>query len=117
VRGAGLRRRPKSVPEGSAGDINALGARLQRFDKIYSVNVVQFWSDPAQVFATLRELLNPSGTIATTFMTRVGNSKAIQAEAKAAALTMLMHELDFRQVETHWLTSDPAPAFCLVAKT
>lgn len=98
------------------GDVTELDSRLQRFDKVYSVNVVQFWPDPARVFATLRQLLNPGGTIATTFMPRVGNSKARQAQAKAAALTMLMHELDFRQVDTHWLTSDPAPAFCLVAK-
>jgi cyclopropane fatty-acyl-phospholipid synthase-like methyltransferase len=98
------------------GDVDELDARLQRFDKIYSVNVVQFWSDPMRVFATLRQLLNPGGAIATTFMPRIGNSKARQAETKAAALTMLMHELDFRHVETHWLTSDPAPAFCLVAK-
>ena len=98
---------------GHAGDF---AVRLMRFDKIYSVNVVQFWSDPTRVFATLRQLLNPGGTIATTFMPRVGNSKARQAEAKAAALRKLMHELDFREVETHWLTSKPAPAFCLVAK-
>lgn len=99
------------------GDIHERHARLPRFDKIFAVNVVQFWSDPTRVFAALNQLLNPGGAIATTLMPRVGNSKARQAEAKAAALTMMMYELGFRPFEAYWLIGGLAPAFCLVAKT
>ncbi len=99
------------------GDILESAADLPRFDKIYSVNVVQFWPDPRRVFTRLKELLKPRGAIATTYMPRVGSNKDGQAAAKAKELTMLLHEIGFDHLETHWLFERPAPAFCVVARS
>jgi len=99
------------------GDVLDTTAELPRFDKIYSVNVVQFWPDPRRVFTRLKELLKPRGAIATTYMPRVGSNKDGQAAAKARELTMLLREIGFDQIEMHWLVDRPAPAFCVVAKT
>jgi len=49
-------------------------------------------------------------------MPRVGSNKAGQAAAKAEELTMLLHEIGFGHLETHWLFERPAPAFCVVAR-
>jgi len=98
------------------GDILCLAPTLASFDKIYSVNVVQFWPDAKHVFATLRELLKPAGAIATTFMPRVGTDKLGQATAKAQELEATLAEAGFSAIQCHWLTERPAPAFCLIAR-
>lgn len=116
-----VRRNARGVASGKVvlrlGNVLDAAGELPLFDKIYSVNVVQFWPDPRRVFAKLEELLKPRGTIATTYMPRVGSNKVGQAAAKAEKLTMLLRELGFEQIETHWLMHRPAPAFCVVARS
>ncbi len=116
-----VRRNARDIAAGKVilrtGDVVAAAAELPRFGKIYSVNVVQFWPDPRRVFTRLAELLKPSGTIATTYMPRVGSNKDGQAATKAEELTMLLREIGFDHIETHWLTDRPAPAFCVVARS
>jgi len=105
------------VVELHVGDISSPPCALPLVDKIYSVNVVQFWPDPERVFAALRRLLRPGGRVATTFMPRLGKDKQGQALARARDLERLMEQSGFAQIETHWLDLRPAPAFCIVAGT
>lgn len=115
------RRNARAIASGTVslrlGDVLDPAMELPSFDKIYSVNVVQFWPEPRRVFASLKALLNPRGAIATTYMPRVGSNKERQAKAKAEELAVLMRAIGFDHVETHWLTAHPAPAFCVLART
>lgn len=97
-------------------NILSLTRTLPLADKIYSVNVVQFWPEPERVFAALKGLLKPGGRIATTFMPRVGNDRSDQARSRAQRLERLMQETGFDHHETHWMNLS-TPAFCIVAST
>lgn len=98
------------------GDVLEPPFPLPSMDKIYSVNVVQFWPDPQRVVRALKALLKPGGRIVTTFMPRVGNEKAKQAIARARGLEQIMQEIGFDGLKTHWLAHQSTPAFCLVAR-
>jgi SAM-dependent methyltransferase len=98
------------------GDILSPPFPLPPIDKIYSVNVVQFWPDPDRTFAGLRRLLKPGGLIATTFMPRLGEDRLGQAQTRARALETTLRASGFEQIETHWLALRSAPAFCVVAR-
>lgn len=98
------------------GDILETSRPLPAFDKIYSVNVVQFWWEPERTFAELARLLKPGGRIATTYMPRIGKDKPGQARAHAKKLERILNEFAFDELRTHWLMLEPAPAFCVVAR-
>ena len=114
------RRNARKISEGRVqllvGDVLDPPTPLEPFDKIYSVNVSQFWPDPEQVFSELKRLLKPGGWIATTFMPRVGRARPGQAKAHARRLQRMMGELQFEEHRVHWLELDPTPALCVVAR-
>lgn len=99
------------------GDVLRPPRPLPRFDKIYSVNVVQFWPAPRRIFAQLASLLKPGGCIATTYMPRVGKDKSGQARAHARKLERILSKLGFSERQTHWLMLEPTPELCVVART
>lgn len=99
------------------GDVLAPPFPLPLVDKIYSVNVVQFWPEPERTFVALKRLLKPGGRIATTFMPRVSTDKLAQATSLAHELEQMMAKIGFERPETHWMVLHPTPAFCLLART
>ena len=62
--------------------VDELTPALRLFDKIYSMNAVQFWRDPAAVFRRLRTLLKPGGIILTAYMPRHAGAKDEDASRK-----------------------------------
>lgn len=100
----------------AAAVLHAPPIPLARTGKIYSVNMVQFWSTPKRAFAALGRLLKPGGRIATTYMPRAGKDKAGQLNARARTLERLMRDNGFEQPEMHWMPLRPTPAFCLAAR-
>lgn len=98
------------------GDVLDPPKPLPAFDKIYSVNVVQFWWEPERTFAELERLLKPGGRIATTYMPRMGTDKPGQARAHAARLERVLSSFSFEEILTHWLMPGPTPALCVVAR-
>jgi ubiquinone/menaquinone biosynthesis C-methylase UbiE len=96
------------------GDVLSLPHSQPSFDKIFSVNVVQFWPDPAAVLTKLNAVLVPGGRLATTFMPRVGRDKPGQARAHARELSRLLDDAAFTQQEVHWIELSPVPVVCIV---
>lgn len=98
------------------GDVLEPPQPLPAFDKIYSVNVVQFWWEPERTFAELAGRLKPGGRIATTFMPRIGKDKSGQAHAFARSLEHMLGGLGFSELQTHWLMLERTPALSVVAR-
>lgn len=113
------RRNARTIAEGRVelllGDVLDPPRKLPDFDKIFSVNVVQFWPAPEATFAALKTLLKPGGCIATTFMPRIGAAKPGQARAHAQRITRLLESLGFRH-EVHWLSLGRRPAVCVLGR-
>jgi cyclopropane fatty-acyl-phospholipid synthase-like methyltransferase len=95
--------------------LDAESPALGRFDRIYSVNVVQFWKDPAQVYALLRSLLRPGGVIATTYQPRHRGATAADAERKADSVAAWLTNAGFAGTQVHRLDLQPVPAVCIIA--
>ena len=93
-----------------------MGADLGSFDKIYSVNVVQFWKEPVQVFRKLRSMLRPGGIIVTAYMPRHSGATNEDAVAKGKQIENWLLEVGFGQVKTHIKMMKPVAVVAVVAR-
>lgn len=113
------RRNARNIASGRVelllGDVLDPPVDLPHFDKIFSVNVVQFWPAPEETLAALARRLKPGGCIATTFMPRVGTAKPGQARAHAQRIGRVLDALDFEH-EVHWLSLGRNPAVCVLGR-
>ncbi|MCI0453700.1 MAG: class I SAM-dependent methyltransferase [Candidatus Dadabacteria bacterium] len=68
------KRNAKTIREGRVdiklGSVSSLHEFDEDFDKIFSINSIQFWDDPIQRLKELRRLLKPGGLIAITLQPR-----------------------------------------------
>jgi cyclopropane fatty-acyl-phospholipid synthase-like methyltransferase len=86
----------------------------QQFDKIFSVNVVQFLDDPAAAFDVLHATLKPGGTAATTYMPRGKNPTREQAHRMANDVKRCMENSGFIRIKLEELPLNPVPAVCVL---
>jgi SAM-dependent methyltransferase len=97
------------------GSVEALPPELGSFDKIYSMNVVQFWSEPAAVFRRLRNLLKPNGVLLTGYMPRHAGAKDDDAVQKGRQIEECLREAGFGQVRTETRTMKPVAVVAVLA--
>jgi cyclopropane fatty-acyl-phospholipid synthase-like methyltransferase len=95
---------------------DAPDAGLGAFDKIYSVNVVQFWKEPVQVFRKLRTMLRPGGVVATAFMPRHRGATNEDAFAKGKQIETWLREAGFAQIDTQTKMMKPVAVVAVVAR-
>jgi trans-aconitate methyltransferase len=114
------KRNVRAVEEGRLqlrlGCLEELEPKDEQFDKIFSVNVVQFLDDPATTFQILSTKLKPGGLLATTYMPRDRNPSRSKALAMAQAVKQRMEEAGFLQIRTDVLPLEPVPAICVIGK-
>lgn len=95
------------------GDVEDLGAAEGRFDKVFAVNVVQFWENQEESLRKVIARLNPGGLLAITHMPRQPRAKPADADKEAALLRELFEKLDLKSVTVHRLDLKPMPAICV----
>jgi ubiquinone/menaquinone biosynthesis C-methylase UbiE len=96
------------------GSLNEPSLEGPRFDRICSMNVIQFLSDKAEALARLKSLLKPGGRLATTYQPRGSSPTREAAMAMAETLVGLMETLGFVRVRVEVLELRPAPAVCVL---
>jgi cyclopropane fatty-acyl-phospholipid synthase-like methyltransferase len=79
----------------------------RRFDRVFAVNVVQFWDAPQRNLRALREIMAPGGTMAIAFQPR--NQGATDADALRGAERNreLLAGAGFRDLRTETLDLEP----------
>jgi cyclopropane fatty-acyl-phospholipid synthase-like methyltransferase len=92
----------------------ALAALPGPFDKILSVNLVQFVADKPALFQSFHRLLAPGGRTATTYMPRHRGATAADARGMAEELAGLMRAAGFAEVRIEELPLKPVPAVCVL---
>ena len=97
------------------GSVDTLDADLGSFDKIYSVNVVQFWKEPVLVFKKLRSLLKPDGVIVTAYMPRHLGAKDEDAVAKGKQIENWLREAGFWKIRTQTKMMKPVAVVAVIA--
>ena len=105
----------RGIVELFAGNAESLPEFDERFDKIYSANVIQFWQDPVAVFQRLRALLAPRGTVATTYMPRCSGATSSDARNKAAEIQNQFESAGFSSIRIEEKRTLPVSTVCVLA--
>lgn len=108
-------RRNRSAIQAGLVDLRMGGFELlpqlgEMFDKVFSVNVLQFLPERTPVLRTIRSVLKPDGVLATTVQPRHLGATAADAQAFARTLSREMIEAGFRDVTIKQLDLEPVPA-------
>ncbi|GKX35796.1 MAG: hypothetical protein MnENMB40S_34140 [Rhizobiaceae bacterium MnEN-MB40S] len=95
------------------GGLEILADETDVYDRIFSINVIQFLGDMDLVFALLHNRLKPGGLCATTLQPR--NQGATRETALKAARNMscAMEKAGFAEVSSHELPMEPTHAICV----
>jgi len=94
--------------------VEALAALPGSFNKILSVNLVQFVADKPALFQSFCRLLAPGGRLATTYMPRHRRATAADARGMAEELAGLVRAAGFAEVRIEELPLKPVPAVCVL---
>jgi len=94
------------------GGLELLPQLGEVFDKVFSVNVLQFLPERAPVLRMIRSVLKPDGVLATTVQPRHLGATAADAQAFAQTLSREMIEAGFQDVTIEQLDLKPIPAVC-----
>lgn len=86
----------------------------EKFDRIWSSNVIQMIADRKTLLTRLRSRLSESGLLAICFQPR--GPSAPPAEILAAQCLHDLTEADYRFSETRWMPKASPAAFCILAR-
>ena len=98
------------------GEVTTIDGGIGSFDKIYSVNVVQFWDNPILVFKQLRQLLKKNGKIITSYMPRHAGATDKDAFNKAEEIAAWLGQAGFSDIKIEKKVMKPVAAVAVVAK-
>ena len=98
------------------GSFEMLPRLGETFDKIYSVNVLQFLSDRSEVLQLIRSALKPNGLVATTVQPRQRGATAEDARDFGRQLSKELIDAGFREIGVEELDLNPVPAVCVLAR-
>jgi ubiquinone/menaquinone biosynthesis C-methylase UbiE len=97
------------------GTIDDVPADEGPFDRIFSINVIQFITDKEAFVANCVKRLAPNGVLATTYQPRIKPSREA-ALAMATTLTELKAQAGLTRIRTEVLELKPVPAICVLAQ-
>ena len=97
------------------GTVETLPRFDQPFTKICSANVVQFWSEPVNVFKKLKAMLASGGVIATTYMPRQSGATNRDAYKKANEVMRQLEAAGFTSIQVEEKPMKPVSAISVVA--
>lgn len=98
------------------GTVDKLGDMPEKFDCIYSSNVVQFWEHPAEVYRKLRASLKDEGIIATQLMPRTKGADVSKAEQMGENIAQWLRQSGFSDVHIEHSQFGKFAAVCVLAK-
>jgi ubiquinone/menaquinone biosynthesis C-methylase UbiE len=98
------------------GDAVDLGWLPEALDRVYSVNVVQFWPELPAVLTAIYGALRPGGIVATTYMPRGPNAAPDQADAMASRISAALRAAGFDELQIRRLPVQPMPAICVLGR-
>jgi ubiquinone/menaquinone biosynthesis C-methylase UbiE len=97
------------------GTIDELPADERPFDRIFSINVIQFARDKEAFIARCVSRLAPNGLLATTFQPRIKPTREAALEM-AKTLAELKAKAGLTVIRTEILELKPVPAICVLAR-
>jgi SAM-dependent methyltransferase len=96
------------------GGLELLPTFTCQFDKVFSVNVFQFFADPKDALTVIGQIVKPGALVATTYMPRHRGASPQDADRFAEQLVRDMSDVGFHAVRTERLDLEPMPAVCVL---
>jgi cyclopropane fatty-acyl-phospholipid synthase-like methyltransferase len=96
------------------GDLRALARLPGRFDKVFSVNLVQFLADRVAAFRALHAVTVPGGLVASTYQPRHADATRDDALRMASDVAREMAQVGFVGIRCEELPLRPVPAICVL---
>lgn len=96
------------------GALEALPGIGQTFDRVYSVNVAQFFPDLDAAYKDVIAVMNSNGRVATTYMPRHRNPTHEDAQRFAQKVASAMTHVGFADIRIADLPLTPVPAVCVL---
>ena len=93
-----------------------IGPDLGEFDRIYSMNVWQFWADQEAVVRTLARRLLPGGLLAVGYQPRHANATAADTDAAGRCLADQLTESGLDVIDRPTLDLAPTPVVVVRAR-
>ncbi len=84
------------------------------FDKIFSINSIQFWENPVEDLKGLRELLRSGGQIAITFQPRHSGATDEDAERMGKEIVSYLTRGGFSQIRLEKRKMKPVSSVCVL---
>lgn len=97
------------------GIIDDLPADAGPFDRIFSINMIQFVADQEAFLARCAKRLAPNGVLATTFQPRVKPTREAALQM-ASLLVAAKAKAGLTNIRTEILELQPVPAICVLAQ-
>lgn len=105
------KRNAKAVADGGVevihGTAETATKGAERFDRVYAVNVAQFWDAPAETLAALRAAMVPDGLIGIALQPRNRGATNEDAEHAADHYAQLLKDAGFAEVRVERLDLSP----------
>jgi ubiquinone/menaquinone biosynthesis C-methylase UbiE len=95
------------------GNIEHLHEFPDKYHRIYSANVVQFFPDRQLAFEKIYEALAPAGMVASTYQPRTNNPTRAAAYTMGEEIKLAMKNSRFTNITLHELSLEPVPAICV----
>ena len=95
------------------GDIERLQDWRSTFDRIYSLNVIQFIPNRAAYFQAVLNALDTNGKCFTTYQPRLDTDDPNGAMAMADEIATLMQSSGFQKIDCTEIAAGPTPAICV----
>lgn len=101
------------IAEARVASLAEFAAEPRGYDRILSLNVVQFLPDMEQGFRQIHRCLAERGQVVTTFQPRSSRPTREQALDMARRIEAAMLETGYAEIERHELPLEPVPAICV----
>lgn len=95
------------------GGVERLAAWPARFDRIFSLNVIQFIDDKVAFVADAMSCLRPGGGLFTTYQPRLAMDDRRALDALVTELTEIMRATGFQRIGTHRFEAGGKRAVCV----
>jgi ubiquinone/menaquinone biosynthesis C-methylase UbiE len=97
------------------GSVAVLPELNGSFNKLFSVNVFQFWDDPVTVFRSLRQLMTPTGVLATTYMPRHRGATDQDTVEVGNRIAGCLKDTGFTRIQRELKPMKPVSVVCVLA--
>jgi len=84
------------------------------FNKVFSINVAQFWPDPAAIMLEMRRVVRPGGLVAVAVQPRSKNAKEGAARETGRSLVENLRVAGFNEVRLEVKRMKPVSTVCAI---